>query len=974
MLYSVLFFYSLSLLVITKLIIWFMKKTDDNKKSFYHYSSSWISPIKTNFRKTGTFVFVFVILMLFSLITQAKEKYTNVKIYVPETKDQLLDLLSMLEIDHYHEHDGAFNYTVDQEELQLLKASGYKYEVTHEDAQKYLEEENAKYWDKINNGKPDERVAFERSGDVFIDTIIRTPNAFVVQPTFGGYYTYAQMNTAIRNLKIAYPTLVDTFTIGYSTLGNAIKCLKISDNPTVDENEPEILFMGHHHAREAISGASMIFLMQYLCQNYSNASDTRIRDLINNREIFIIVCANPDGWLHNESLGAGGQWRKNRRNNGSGQFGVDLNRNWGVNWANCTGAVGAASCGSSTTSSDVYWGPSMYSEPETRALRLFCRSRDFGAVMDQHSVGPYYSLPWGRNFDVMSALDDDVYTQMSAVMGKYNGMRYGSTMQTLGYEVSGGMKDVLLRGDDSLPNGKCYGMTGEGSNGSSATNFWPLSADIIRLCKGMVYQDIQLIYTVGSYVDLQDRGSLNLNAKNANFHFSVRRIGLGNDTVRVSVLPLQNISSVGATKVILPSSLPNFNSIYMDSISYVLPAALGAGNSIRYVWRVETGGYTYYDTVTNIFQGVVLMTDNMETGSASSNWTINSGWAYTNDMAFNGTRSLAESPSADYSDNVNLIAQRTANLNLSGAGSAYLTFWSRYRAENFRDFLRVEVSTNGTTWVALSGVNTVRYPGTADGNRLADSSALTGLSEFWSRQIFDLRNFLGASALRLRLRFNSGASSVYVYDNDNGFNIDDITVITGGTPTLLPVELISFSGRNNGDVNELQWNTASELNTKQFIVERSVNGIDYEPIGKVTAAGNSNRPLSYNFTDTKPYNGENIYRLRIEDLDDSYEYSKLVFIRVQNESALTPTGIQKIYPNPTSGKMFVEFYVEEEKEVFNYNIYNTSGQILKNENMTLSKGMQIIEFDVSDFSKGQYFVTFNNLSKNISYENKFLKL
>jgi hypothetical protein len=107
--------------------------------------------------------------------------------------------------------------------------------------------------------------------------------------------------------------------------------------------------MGHHHAREAIGGASMIFLMQYLCQNY--ATDSRIKDLVDNREIFIIVCANPDGWEHNRTLSAsgGGQWRKNRRNNGSGQYGVDLNRNWGVNFANCTGAVGAASCGSSTT-------------------------------------------------------------------------------------------------------------------------------------------------------------------------------------------------------------------------------------------------------------------------------------------------------------------------------------------------------------------------------------------------------------------------------------------------------------------------------------------------------------------------------------------------------------------------------------------------------------------------------------------------
>ncbi len=329
---------------------------------------------------------LFILLLFNTSLSIAQIKYSNVKIYLPDNKMERLDLLGLLEVDHFEEINGAFNYTVDQEELALLKSSGYKYEIINDDAVKYLEEENQKYYDAIKSN-PSARVAFERTGDL-VDSIIKTPSAFVVQPTLGGYYRFGQMDTAIRTLKATYPTLVDTFTIGLSTEGRPIRCLKISDNPTVNESEPEILFMGHHHAREAIGGASMIFLMQYLCQNYS--TDSRIKDMVDNREIFIIVCANPDGWEWNRGLSAsgGGQWRKNRRVNGSGQFGVDLNRNWGVNFANCTGAVGAASCGSSTTSSDVYWGPSQYSEPETRALRLFCRQRDFGAVMDQHSVGP----------------------------------------------------------------------------------------------------------------------------------------------------------------------------------------------------------------------------------------------------------------------------------------------------------------------------------------------------------------------------------------------------------------------------------------------------------------------------------------------------------------------------------------------------------------------------------------------------------
>lgn len=926
-----------------------------------------------------TFILPLVILLLLSINIKihASEKYSNVKIYIPKNKEEMLDLIGLLEVDHFEEHAGTFNYTVSPKELSLLKASGVKYEIINDDAVKYLEEENAKYYESIKNHNSNARVAQERSGNILIDEIIQTPSDFVVQPTLGGYYNYAQMNLAIRNLKIAYPSLVDTFTIGYSTNNNAIKCLKISDNPNIDENEPEILFMGHHHAREAISGSSMIFLMQYLCENYANPSDTRIRNLINNREIFIIVCANPDGWLHNQSTNpnGGGMWRKNRRNNGSGQYGVDLNRNWGVNWSNCTGAVGAASCGSNSTSSDVYWGPSAYSEPETRALRNFCRSRDFGAVMDQHSVGPYYSLPWGRNFDVMSALDDDVYTQMSSVMGKYNGMRYGSTMQTLGYEVSGGMKDVLLRGDDSLPNGKCYGMTGEGCNGYSGTSFWPLASDIIRLCKGMIYQDIQLIYTVGSYVDLQDRGNINITAKNANLHFRIRRIGLGNDTVKVSVIPIANIASVGATVSIPPSSLPNFNSIYDDSISYNLHAAILAGNSIKFAWKVETGGYVYYDTITNIFQGVNSITDNMETGSASSNWTINSGWAYTNDAAYTGSRSLAESPTnANYADGVNLIAQRNSNVNLSGAGSAYLSFWTRYRAENFRDFLRVEVSTNGSTWVAIPGNNTVSELETSDGYRIRDSSALTGLSEFWSRQVYDLNNYLGVSALRIRLRFNSGSgASTYVYDNDWGFNIDDFNVTSGSSPTVLPVELMEFTGKHENEGNLLSWKTATEWNSSHFEIERSTNGIEFEFIGKVDAAGNSKQIQNYTFLDTKPYIGENVYRLKMVDIDGKYKYSKLISIIVSEGSSIRiPEGINKIYPNPTNGRFFINFISEKETDL-QLKIYSIVGQLVKEDTFNAQIGENITDVDASDFPNGEYLIVINNPRTNISYENKFIK-
>ena len=925
---------------------------------------------------------LFILIVMFAnniSFAQSQIKYSNVKIYMPKDPAQRLDLIGMLEIDHFHEHDGAFNYTVDQQQLQLLKASGVKHEILHDDAIAYLAAENEKYYQSLkSSNNSGNRVAFEQTNSL-VDSIIKTPSSFVVQPTFGGYYSFAQMVAAIDTVVARYPTITQKFSIGNSTEGRPLWCLKISDNVTTDESEPEILFMGHHHAREAIGGASMIFLMQYLCENY--VTGNRIKDLVDNREIFIIVCANPDGWEWNRTQAPTGgfQWRKNRRVNGSGQFGVDLNRNWGVNWANCTGAIGASSCGSATTSSDTYWGPSQYSEPETRALRLFCRSRDFGAVMDQHSVGPYYSLPWGRlppHGVTMSAIDDAVYTQMASVMGKYNGMRYGSTYQTLGYEVSGGMKDVLLKGDDSLPNGKCYGMTGEGSNGSSATSFWPLAADIVRLCKGMVYQDIQLIYTVGSYVDLQDSTRMNIQTNTGNLYFSLRRIGLGSLPVTVTAIPILNVFSVGAAKTVSAANLPNFNSMYKDSITYTLSSSIAPGNVFRYAWKIETGGYTYYDTITAIYQPNVIFTDNMESGVATTNWTINSGWAYTTDAAYTGTRSLAESPGANYADNAHRIAQKATNINLSGAGSAYLTFWVKSRSENFRDLLRVEVSTNGTTWVAIPGRTTVRQPGTSDGSQVRDTASLTGINNFWSREVFDLRNYLGQTNLRLRFRFKADAGgTTYVYDNDMGFNIDDISILAGGSPTALPVELTNFTGRNEDDINILNWNTASELNTKEFIIERSTNSVDYEAIGTVAAAGNSSTSKFYTFTDKSPYSGDNLYRLKMVDLDGTYKYSKIVLLRVEGDLfGVEPTGISTLYPNPATGRLFVNFNVADQAKDYNMTVFNNVGQIVYNQMLKLEIGSNQIELDATYYEKGTYFITFNNVSKGISYEKTFIKL
>ncbi|MBP6153625.1 MAG: T9SS type A sorting domain-containing protein [Chitinophagales bacterium] len=928
--------------------------------------------------------YIFIILLAIPISVSAheacnlplSEKSSRIKVQLPDNKEDRLMLIALLEIDHYYVEENALITEVPNSKAKLLQQLPYKHQILCDDVELELQRANKKYYDAVKEN-PHARVAFENSGDT-VGSIIKMPNAFQVKNTLGGYYNYAEMVTAIGNLFNAYPGIVDTFSLG-RTLGNRdIWCVKISDNVLTDENEPELGYMGLQHAREAIGGASMLFFMQYLAENYS--VDARIKDLVDNREFFIIPCMNPDGWEYNRSTNpnGGGMWRKNRRQFGA-EYGVDLNRNWGVRWADCSAPISGpvSSCGSNTTSSSTYWGPSAFSERESQAIRAFALTRNFSIFLDQHAFGPYYSIPPGRQPDALSSDELKFYIELCSSMGKYNGMKYGNSYEALAYEVAGGVKDWMLRGDIGVgTKGKVYGFTGEGGagGGTSGNNFWPPADKIVILCKGMTYQNIQMAYFAGSYVDHQDLGVINITSTTGNLPYRIRRLGLQNLPITVTALPLQNITITGSPAV---TSLANFNDVYNGNISYSLPSGIAAGNIIKYIWKVETNACTYYDTIVKVYNGVTVMSDNMEGASATTNWTISGGgWAYTSDRAFSGSKSFAESPSSNYSASTTRTAQWNSLLSLSGAGSAYMSFMVRHRAENFCDKLSVQISTNGSTWISLTGKTTVQEPNNWDGSTINGEPALTGIREEWTREIFDLKDFVGLSNLRLRFHFTTvNTDANYVYNVDQGFNIDNLSIIMGGNPNFtLPLELLQFSGRHETPNNLLSWTTASEKNTSRFNIERSADGLDFETIGTVLAAGNSTTIKSYAFIDTKPFFGDNLYRLKMIDADETFTYSKLISIKVNNENnTQLPSGIHKIYPNPTNATLSVDFNSQDENALYNMMIYDVTGKIQYFKSEQLSFGINKLEFDVSNLANGQYVLAITQPAKRITYEQKFVK-
>jgi carboxypeptidase T len=917
---------------------------------------------------------------LLHLQAGGQEKYSTVKIFAPAEKTLRAQLIGLLQIDHFQEAgDGAIVVEIGEAEMARLKSTSYPYRVLVDNIAMNLEMVNRQYYAERANGAPAQhRVAIEQSGRT-VDDIITTPSAFTVQPTFGGYYSFAQMEAAMDDLVNDFPLLAQKVSLGLSHENRNIWCIKISDQVTTDEtNEPEVLFIGIQHAREAIGGSSMIFLMQYLCERYS--TNTSIKDLVDNREIFIVPCLNPDGWEYNRNNGGvGSGWRKNRRNNGDGSRGVDLNRNWSVDWSNCSSPIigSPTSCGSSDPDDDTYYGPSAFSEPETRAIRDFTYSHHLVAMIDQHSYGPYYSLPFGRPSlpgNTMSSTDNAFYTHVASAMGNYNGMRAGNSPQALGYEVAGGVKDWMLKGNIGTgTKGKIYGMTGEGGagggTGGSYGSFWAPAGEIENLCKGMTYQNLQLIYMTGSYVNLQDVGDINLVSKTGVFDFRATRIGLENRTVNISIVPMENIQAVGPPVAI--TTLVNYNDSHSGNIGYTLPAALPNGQRVRFAWKIETGGYTYYDTVTKFYNATQLLYDDME-GNFSTNWTSQAtnaspfvteeDWTFTTIDKFAGSKSMTESASGNYYERTTRTATYNNQFDLSDATAAYLSFWTRHRAENFRDRLRVQVSVNGTNWVSLPGTTTVQEPGSLDGSTINGTPALTGVKPEWTRELFDLGGYTGEPNLHFRFLFTSNSTGSFDFSEDDGFYIDNVKVIKSTSALItLPVQFISFTGKILPDQTvRLDWDAVTDEMHDYFEVERSNDGVIFNSIGRGPATA------PYWKIDPTPLSGISFYRIKQIDKDGRITYSTVVSITYNHELGIT------VFPNPVSDVLNIKVNLPAPAQ-YTISLTDPSGKKVVERKLSGLPGGSIARIPLKQLAAQVYFLIVRNERNEIVASQKIMK-
>ncbi len=191
----------------------------------------------------------------------------------------------------------------------------------------------------------------------------------------------------------------------------------------------------------------------------------------------------------------------------------------------------------------------------------------------------------------------------------------------------------------------------------------------------------------------------------------------------------------------------------------------------------------------------------------------------------------------------------------------------------------------------------------------------------------------------------------------------------GISASPLPIELLSFKGEYvEGKGNVLDWTTATEENSAYFEVEHSFDSKSFEMIEIVEAAGHSAIKQDYEFTHENPRAGMNYYRLKMVDLDGTFEYSDVIYInREENIKEIT------MFPNPTKGNLYINISHQQSdfKDDVQVELFDMSGRLLKNENYLLDSVSQIT-FEMDDVANGTYFIRI--ISGNIAYSEKVVKL
>jgi hypothetical protein len=688
-------------------------------------------------------ILVLLLALCFSMVAFSQTmKYSRVKIYTDD--NGLLQLAKQgLDVTNGDIRKGVcFVSEFSEREIGIIRNCGLAFDILIDDVSKYYVERNMEYAGL--------KIVRDLSDDYPV------PEGWQYG-SMGGFYTNEEMLAELDTMYMLYPDLItEKEQIGITYEGMPVYAVKISDNPGINEEEPEVLYTGIHHAREPITVQLLIYYMYYLLENYD--TDTVIRDLVDYTEMYFIPIINVDGYIYNETINpnGGGMWRKTRRDNGGGSYGVDPNRNYEFMW-------GYDNIGSSPDPWDnTYRGPEPFSELCVQAVRDYCIDYEFGITLNYHSYSNLLLFPWG--YDYITCPDEDIFTAYGNFMTQDN--NYTVQQGVYLYPTNGGSDDWMY-GEQYTKN-KIFSYTPE--VGSSGDGFWPTLYRIIPLCQENMIQNIYAARFVGKYALVTDISPAIIEELSGNLDFEIQRLGLIDEGVfTVSIIPLgDEFNSVG-----YPVEFTGLDilEIQSGSISYTLNENIQSGEQFSYVLSVDNGDYAVSDTIIKIFgEPIIIFEDN---GNTFDKWSSNK-WNVTTGKYHSPTGSITDSPYGNYISNETNHITLDEEIDLTDAQFAVLNFWATWEIEQGWDYVQLKISTNGgATWIPLAGEYTV----IGNNNQATGEPLYDGFRTNWVQEEILLEDFIGEM---IKLRFTLVSDN---YVNEDGYYFDDMTVTIVNNPT-----------------------------------------------------------------------------------------------------------------------------------------------------------------------------------------------
>lgn len=671
---------------------------------------------------------------------QPTETYSKIKIKAVTPEQIKILTQNDITLEHFEGdfHEGI-EVVINQNEIARLKSTGIPYETMIADMDDYYKNRPASTPEDLMKSK-----AIQQNDNV----------AGFSYGSMGGFHTYDELVQKLDSLRLQYPTLITVKQDRGTTSGaRKIWSVKISDNADVNESatEPAIYFDALHHAREPISMEALLYYMYWLLDNYNTNPESKY--LVDNREIYFIPIVNPDGYAYNQQTNpnGGGNWRKNRRNNGS-CFGVDLNRNYSLGWGYDNSGSSPDPC------SDTYRGPSANSEPESQAVKSLVDAVRPKISFSAHSVAGRYLNPFGYRD---SSVAYEIYSDFSNDFSTQNDYLYGTVWQMLDYYSNGTTRDYLH-------SQGTYCWTPE----MAGSGFWPTVSEIIPLCNENLGPLKYLTWVGGAYAKMQNFKLLGKGyvekTDTLSLEVSINNKGLSKTSKNVVV----SIASPYANLTALNASV-NYDSIQARTIKkntsnpfkFIVTNSAALMDEIKLIITVKQENVTTtIDTVkVNVGKQSLLFSDDAESGTG--NWTkAGTGilWDTSYISPYEGNKSFADSRYGNSRNTTNNTFTLNAPINLTGTLNPRIEFATRFATEKGFDYARIQVSSNnGSTWTSLAG----RYTTT-----VSSQPSYTG-NQSW---VVDQINIASYAGQTIRIRFN------YICDGGqpgDGFFFDNFKVL-----------------------------------------------------------------------------------------------------------------------------------------------------------------------------------------------------